>query len=116
MDDDGQAECFSSKVSKARKKYECYECGNKISAGDKYEYTSGMWEGDWSTFRTCLSCVEIRNHFSCGGWIYGRLWEDLENNFFPTMTAGGPCMDGLSPEAKGRLFEKRMTWYEETNS
>jgi hypothetical protein len=24
---------------------------------------------------------------------------------------GGPCMEGLSPEAKTRLVERRMNWY-----
>lgn len=35
---------------------------------------------------------------------------DLEENFFPDMKAGGPCMEGLSPAAKARLFDRRMKW------
>jgi hypothetical protein len=56
--------------------------------------------------------VEIRTHFACGnGWIIGELWNDLEENFFPDMKAGGQCMHGLSPEAKRRLIDARMEWY-----
>ena len=34
-------------------------------------------------------------------------------NGIPGMKAGGPCMKGLSPEAKARLFERRMKWLED---
>lgn len=80
--------------------------------GVKYERVFGKWDGEIKTYRTCLSCVEIRTHFGCNGWIFTRIWEDIESNFFPDMKAGGPCMEGLSPEAKRRLFDRRMAWYE----
>ena len=67
-------------------------------------------EGRVWTAITCELCVEIRDHFACNGWIFGQLWEDLENNFFPEMVAGGPCMEGLSPTAKAALFEERTRW------
>ena len=99
-----------SSTKRAAKDHRCYECLETIKRGDRYEHASGLWDGRWSTFKTCLSCVEIRDHFSCDGWLFGQLWEDLESNFFPGMRAGGPCMDGLSPSAKARLFEKRLVW------
>lgn len=84
-------------------------------AGAKYERFSGKWDREVSTFKTCLSCVEIRNHFACAsGWTFGEVWSQLEEFFFPDMKAGGPCMDGLSPEAKARLFEKRLAWLVES--
>lgn len=101
---------FSSTIVKAAKDYKCTECHEVIAKGVKHEYACGMWDGSWSTYRTCLSCVEIRNHFACNGWIYEQVWSDIEENFFPDMAAGGPCMEGLSPEAKGRLFELRLKW------
>lgn len=102
--------CSSTTTRAARKSHRCGECRETIAPGAKYEYTSGIWDGRPSSHKTCLSCVEIRDHFQCEGWIYGQLWEDLEYNFFPDMKAGGPCMKGLSPEAKARLFERRMAW------
>ena len=108
---DGEsAELHTSSTVKAAKDHKCCECREAIRKGTRYEMVRGMWDGSWSTYRTCLSCVEIRNHFSCNGWIYCQLWDDLEENFFPDMKAGGPCMEGLSPEAKARLFERRMKW------
>lgn len=100
------------RVVKAAKEHRCEECREPIAKGARHEVTSGRWSGSFSTHRTCLSCVEIRNHFQCGGWIIGQVWDDLEENFFPDMKAGGPCMEGLSPEAKARLFELRMAWLE----
>ena len=109
--EDAEAATFSSTTKPtARKPHECEECDEVIPVGSKYERTEGLWDGSWFTYKTCLSCVEIRDHFACDGWLYGRLWRDLEENFFPEMKAGGPCMEGLSPEAKGRLFERRTKW------
>lgn len=113
-DGDGTMQAHSSTIRRARKQHNCYECGDTIQSGTKYEYVSGIWDHEPMSHKTCLSCVEIRNHFACGnGWIYGELWNDLQANFFPNMKAGGPCMEGLSPEAKARLFERRLAWMED---
>jgi len=100
----------------ARKEHQCYECREVIPIGAIYEYASGVWDRQPSSYKTCLSCVEIRNHFACDGWLFGQVWQDIRDNFFPDMKAGGPCMKGLSPEAKGRLFDLRMKWLVEQHS
>lgn len=99
-------------IRRAAKSHDCEECRDPIKPGDRYENYRGLGGGSWYEHKTCLSCVEIRDHFACNGWLFGQLWEDLEGNFFPDMKAGGPCMQGLSPAAKGRLFERRMAWIE----
>lgn len=106
---------YSTRKPRARKAHTCGECGETIPIGAIHEYVTGLWDGSWDSHRTCLSCVEIRDHFACEGWLFGMLWEDLEQNFFPDMRAGGPCMEGLSPEAKARLFEKRLAWAEHSH-
>ena len=110
-DDDESPSCCKQTVRRARKEHQCTECYEAITRGQKYEHVSGIWDGSPSTYKTCMSCVEIRDHFACGGFYYGQLWNDLEENFFPDMKAGGPCMDGLSPAAKQRLIDERMKWY-----
>lgn len=108
---DGEtAECSSTQRRRARKAHVCCECSQPIAVGEVYEYVSGIWDGSPSSYKTCLSCVEIRDHFSCEGWIFGQLWDDLEENFLPDMRAGGPCMEGLSAAAKHRLFAARLEW------
>ena len=113
---DDVLEAFTATTRKARKDHRCYECREVILKGTKYRYESGIFDGGPSSFKTCLSCVEIRDHFACNGYIYGQLWDDLEQNFFPDMKAGGPCMEGLSPAAKDRLFTLRMKWLEDSRS
>lgn len=115
------AKVHRRKVVKAAKDHTCTECHEVIPRGTKYERVEGLWDDTWSTFRTCLSCVEIRSHFACddasgeGRWVYGEVWTQLEDNFFPDMRAGGPCMQGLSPAAKDRLFTRRMKWLEDSS-
>lgn len=94
----------------ARKEHQCCECGETIAKGVKHELVKGLWDGGWDTYRTCLMCEEIRDHFACDGWIYGQVWNDIEENFFPDMKCGGPCMEGLSPDAKAHLIAKRLEW------
>ena len=109
---DEYAEVSDIDVRTARKEHDCCECGDPIAPGVKYEHASLLFDGRWTTYKTCLLCVEIRTHFACGnGWLYEQLWNDLLENFFRDMKAGGKCMEGLSPAAKQRLVDKRMEWY-----
>lgn len=118
---DNGPSCSSSTVRTARKDHRCCECREIIGKGQRYEYLSGVWDGSPASFKTCLSCVEIRQHFAgkCDDQdsmpTLGQLWSDIEDNFFPEMRAGGPCLDGLSPEAKGRMFERRLAWLIESD-
>lgn len=111
--DDGDGpSCFAESTRTARKEHACSECDSAITKGAKYLHESGVWDGVPGSYKTCLLCVEIRNHFACsGGWLYGCLWSDLRDNFFPDMKCGGQCMEGLSPAAKQKLIDERMTWY-----
>ena len=60
-DCDGERpEAFNQNTRKARKLHRCGECRGPIRSGDSYEYVSGIWEGDFCTFKTCLQCVELR--------------------------------------------------------
>lgn len=104
------AQVYHQTKRTARKRHVCCECRSPIEPGAVHDYTSMLFDGEWSTWRTCLLCAEIGDHSNCGGRIIGVLWEELEENFFPDMKAGGPCMAGLSPAAKNALIERRMAW------
>ena len=95
----------------ARKEHKCTECVRSISVGTKHKLIKMLYDGAWESYRICTLCDEIGKHFACGqSRVIGALWTDLEENFFPDMKAGGPCMEGLSPEAESRLFEARTAW------
>ena len=48
---------------KARTAHKCCECDDTISPGDKYEYTSGVWDGRGASFKTCLRCAGVRSWY-----------------------------------------------------
>lgn len=62
---------------RARQVYRCIECGDPIVRGENHECVSGMWEGRFDTFRTCLICARIRDDFCRHGFTYGELREVL---------------------------------------
>lgn len=109
-DDCDHPALFTESWRKARKEHRCSECRREIPVGAKYQHIRGLWNGSWSTIKTCAVCVELRGHFYYGSYIYGALWTDLQEYLFPDMRAGGECMQGLSPAAKGLLFERRLEW------
>ena len=78
------ATLYNVQTRKAAKDHKCDECGGTIRKGENYEYVTGLWEGQWSTFRTCPDCIPIRCDIAngpggCGGWAHGAMLEDLDN-------------------------------------
>ena len=52
--------CFRQVTRTARKAHRCVECRNTIQPGERYEYTSGIWDGMPDDHKTCLACVFLR--------------------------------------------------------
>ena len=77
---DEGADIEHSVVRQARKEYRCCECRSPIVRGQKYEYTSHLYDGTWSTYRTCLPCVGIRERYCPYGHYYGQLREHLADS------------------------------------
>ena len=80
----------NAEIRKARKEHKCCECNRAILPKEKYEYVTGLWEGDIKTHKTCLTCLEIRSVFFCDGWFYGQSKEYLQEHISE--------MDGEIPE------------------
>lgn len=51
--------CFAERNRVARKEHRCCECNSKISVGETYRYSSGVWDSQPSSYKTCLSCREL---------------------------------------------------------
>jgi hypothetical protein len=51
---------YDERIVTARKPHHCCECGATIAKGERYQSASGMWEGRFGRFHTCLPCVETR--------------------------------------------------------
>lgn len=69
-------EFATEKIVVARKTHKCCECNEMILPGQKYEKVNGKWDGQFSTFKTCITCHTIRQEH-CSWWVYGSLREDL---------------------------------------
>lgn len=64
---------------KARKSHICCECGDEIVPGVRYQVGSGVnAEGEPFRFKTCATCVAIRERYCSGGWYWGGLAEQIE--------------------------------------
>ncbi|NDJ20933.1 hypothetical protein GS682_04595 [Nostoc sp. B(2019)] len=60
--------------------FPCCECHHPVNAGSIYRHIKGCWDGDWSTYRMCLSCSAVSDRFSQeldGCHCLGGLYEEL---------------------------------------
>lgn len=77
-------EFYCKTTPKARKRHRCEECAGPISPGEAYELVSGKWEGNFSVFKTCQRCVDLRtwvtNNIPCTCWAHGNMHEDLKES------------------------------------
>lgn len=53
-------ECFTETWRVARKEHRCCECHSPIPRGIRYQYCSGVWDGEPADYKTCQPCAEIR--------------------------------------------------------
>jgi len=63
MSDFEMPSAFTEKERKARKEHKCCECNQKINIGERYQYCSGIWDGRPDSYKTCLSCLTLRNDY-----------------------------------------------------
>lgn len=102
----------NSRIIKARKDHKCYECGRPINKGGMYHYFSGLCEGDFSDYHTCLDCHNIRIGLTCedGLWPYfGDLWNDIIQNF-PHLKSTA-CLTKISTaSAKAYFLQRWRQW------
>lgn len=60
VDCDDGLDFYDVSWRRARKVHRCCECYETIAAGTRYEYVAGLWDGTFSTFKTCDRCVRAR--------------------------------------------------------
>ena len=76
-----QPSIYCSRIVRARKEHRCYECGGRILAGDRYEYTFAIWNGDPGQIKTCAHCRDLRiwvkNNVPCLCIMHGDMDEQM---------------------------------------
>lgn len=109
FDDCEPADVFHVENRRARKTWHCDECRCEISVGNEYEYAAMLFDGEWTHYRTCLICSEIRGAFSCGGVMYGGEFWPQFTDMFPSLNSS--CLDKLkTPAAKAYLLKRWRDW------
>ena len=66
---------YEERVIVARKSHRCCECRCEIHKGERYQSSSGLWEGQFSRFSTCLPCASVRDELAKG--IPRLHWDEL---------------------------------------
>jgi len=106
VDIDYYVDVITEKIVKSRKPHECCECRRVIDPGEQCEYTSYKHDSNFNTHRICLDCLSVRDEFFCGGWGYGRIWEDLEEHIDGIYgRIDSSCITGLTPAARKKVCE-----------
>lgn len=104
--DDAGPDFSSTKMLKAKIDHECIECRGVIKKGDQYEKTSGKWDGNFDSFRTCVDCLSRRKEFFRGGYYYGRIWENFETHVDAVDgEISEKCLSNLTPVARGKACD-----------
>ena len=73
-----EPEVFRVIWRKARKQHTCCECGSPIDRDERYQYSSGIWQGEPNSFKTCEFCAEKRNEiedYTDCCVPFGGVWE-----------------------------------------
>jgi hypothetical protein len=84
--DDNPPEVIIEYFPTAIKEHTCFECGRTIKKGEVYHKCKGKWEGEWSTYKTCIGCHRLRDLF-CEGWCFGGLADSIWYEFGTDITA-----------------------------
>lgn len=110
MSDYNAPAVFSNNFRKARYAHTCCECKRCINPRDTYEHVSGLWEGEWMSFKTCVSCSKVRD--ALAAWLdepiaFTELSDTICDQYSlvygPTNLANDLCVDLPSVAILSRL-------------
>jgi hypothetical protein len=108
------AKVWDANYVTARKPWTCVECRRPIAKGERHERVGALHDGSWSTYRTCLGCVDIRRAFFAaddegGCFEVGELFAGLVE--CPEAAAKMP--PAVLGRAMGLLYARHERWADE---
>ncbi len=65
----------------ANKEHTCCECGQIIRIGSSYERDSAIFEGEFTVYKTCIPCRDVRRSTMECGFYYGGLWAEIHEAY-----------------------------------
>ena len=102
---DNVPDFYDASIVKARKPHRCCECLREIELGERYERASGKWDGDFETFATCGTCLDLIGTLGIKCRLHACLHEELAEGNYEPLTARGWL--SLREENRQAIIEKR---------
>ena len=69
---------YECRTLKGRKDHKCCECLRIIPKGELHEYAKGLWDGDFSDYRTCRTCCDMREEINLTCYFHSEMMNDLD--------------------------------------
>ena len=74
------ADVWNVTMPHARIRHKCTECNGPIIPGEQYERVESLYDGAWTTYKTCQRCLNVvayvTAHVPCFCWYRQGLYED----------------------------------------
>ena len=114
--EDGFDDVISQRMVKANKKHKCTECNRDIIPGETYEQFKGAYDGQIDTYKTCIDCLSLRDHFF-DDWCFRGLWEDFENEMSDCgWQVPEKCLSKVTPRTREEICESiEAYWFRQDN-
>lgn len=85
----------------SKRNYTCCECLEIIEAGTAYHLETCIIRGKLGMYRTCPTCMSIRQVFFPRGWTFKHVREDLMDHLRANHgRIKLECLQALSPDAQ----------------
>jgi ASC-1-like (ASCH) protein len=91
---------YERKIVNGRKEHRCSECLRTIKKGEQHEYAKGLWEGDFSQFRTCQTCRAMVEEIGLECYCHGNLMDEVDER------------DHHDTQSVADFFERRRANYD----
>lgn len=95
---------YMEAVRVARTEHTCCECRKPITPRTPYQHVRGIWDGEWGVFKTCASCVWLREMLTregVGTWGHDYCFGfgELKTEWWETYGAPLPAFpEGTRPD------------------
>lgn len=98
------------KILSTRKPHRCCECRKIIPSKSPCVVESGYSDEFWRYY-TCELCDELRGHFFCSGaYLFGELWEGLQEQLWEGGAFKFECLSGLGIPAREFVLARWRQW------
>jgi len=94
------------RIRRARKEHKCYECGETININSNYHFFSCFGNKTISNYKICKNCKIILDHFFDNGWIFGQVWDDLNEYLYDWKNdLPSDCISKLPAEIRDKICD-----------